>query len=1402
MTTTSRRRAGASVTALALATCALTALPVTFASPATAATAAATTAAIPAVTVTPNPWAASEPFEGWGTSLVWFANATGDYPAELRQQLYDLLFSADGLDLNIARYNIGGGNASDVVDYLRPGGAVEGWWKADTTGEQYGTTTTYADRAAMLAAWDADDPSDYDLSADATQRWWVQQLAADGQITHWETFANSAPYFMTESGYVSGGTNSSAEQLKPEAVDDFAAYLTHVTEALEDEYGIDVATIDPLNEPNTNYWGTTLTNGVPTGGRQEGMHVGPARQGDLIDALAAELADPATTTDAVVSAMDETNPGTFVTNWNGYDQATRDAIDQLNVHTYGTGSRVTVRDIAKSADKPLWMSEVEGSWVTGWNPSSIANGLGLAGRITDDLRELEPQAWVFWQPVEDRYNMEPSAENSNWGSVFVDLDCEYYDEGGTQVFKSARRVAAAGGDSTKVPECSIVTNTKFDTTRNFTHFIRPGDRLVPTSSTTATAAVSADGTATTVVYTNTGSTDLAVTLDLSRYGQVDAGATATPYVTTQSPADAPGQNALVAGTPVPVDAAARSVTLTLPARSVSSIVIDGVSGVADSAALLPDGGTVQLVGVQSGKALTATTSGVATTLTTPGTTAAAAAPQVWTVHAVDAASSTRESTRRVVLTDGTGRVLGATSAGTDLRTTSVDAAAGDPATRWILSTTDGSTFALVNEALGSALDVNGQSTAENASVGVYTSNGGPNQLWRARSTQATGSRPVTLATVAGVIPTLPSTVVPTYAWGTGVPAAVTWQLPDEDAWSATGQVVVHGTATDVYGGTVEAVATVDVGGYTVTDPVSVTTFAGASLASVRAAAPATVPARVGASSATFDAAVTWDWSGLTDGDLTEVGTVTVPGSATSNDPAAAPLPATLTVVLTARSTSNIATLPSTTASATFTESSAYSVDRTRNGDRTDKGWSNWKSSNKNASDTLTYTFGSTRQLTDATIWFYKDGSSTSWAQSVQAQYRDTTGTWVTVPGYETAVPVASPADGTAPVVTVPLGGVDATAVRFVLNAYANTHLIVSEVEVQASGPAASSVATLGALRLDGTTVPGFDPGVTAYTVDVDGAAFPTLVALPTDQAATVRVTQPTAENGGTGTVRVTAADGTTTATTTVTVVRHATVGTVEVLGTVKVGQTLTARVVTDPADATVALTWLVDGQRAGTGATFVVPSSAGGKALTVRAVASREGLVDGTAESVPVTVQPLSSDARLSALTLDGTPVVGFDPATTRYTVRSPGSAWPTLAATAADPAATLQVVQPADRKGTGTVTVTAEDGSRRVYTVVVQRQVALGEVTLRGSGQVGTRVTAVVQADPGRVHLAYAWAVDGRTVRDAHAATYVPRPADKGKTLTVTVTATARGYLDSEARTSTALVVTPRYPGHGWPWC
>lgn len=48
-------------------------------------------------------------FEGWGTSLCWWANRLG-YSETLTNQAADLFFGDDGLDLNIGRYNVGGGD--------------------------------------------------------------------------------------------------------------------------------------------------------------------------------------------------------------------------------------------------------------------------------------------------------------------------------------------------------------------------------------------------------------------------------------------------------------------------------------------------------------------------------------------------------------------------------------------------------------------------------------------------------------------------------------------------------------------------------------------------------------------------------------------------------------------------------------------------------------------------------------------------------------------------------------------------------------------------------------------------------------------------------------------------------------------------------------------------------------------------------------------------------------------------------------------------------------------------------------------------------------------------------------------------------------------------------------------
>ncbi|MDX3067482.1 RICIN domain-containing protein [Streptomyces scabiei] len=672
--TRTRRLFGAiGVTALATGTVmATTSLPM----------AHADTAAVASVTVRPDPSYKADSFEGWGTSLVWFANATGDYPPAIREKLADLLFGKDGLDLNIARYNIGGGNAPDVKDYLRAGGAVEGWWKAPA-----GTTRTDVDW------WDADDKNDWNKDADATQRWWVDRIKND--IDHWETFSNSPPWFMTESGYVSGGFDSSKDQLKADSVDDFAKYLVGATERLEKAHHIKVDTLDPFNEPNTNYWGTKLgADGLPTGGRQEGAHIGPELQQKVIKALAPVLKK--SRSDAEISAMDETNPSIFATNWNSYPKEVRDLVGQMNVHTYGTGQRTMVRDLAKAADKPLWMSEVEGDWGDGQSFTDMRPGLGLAQQMVDDLRELEPQAWVFWQPVEDYDNMKPggeSAKGGNWGSIQLSFSCK---------------------SSDTLKSCPIYTNTKFDTARNFTHYIKPGDRLIKTDDKSSTAAVAKKGKKATVVHVNSTTAPRAVTLDLSRFGDVGKHARVTPVVT-----DASGKLVRQKA----VDVRDKKATITVPAQSVTSFLISSVSGVAASAAELQDDHTYTLNGVQSGKNLALAADGKSLVIKNPN---AATAAQRWTLDRVGTGPTGNRT--RYVLTEAASHKRLAVRGGSLVA--EPDTGARDTATQWILSSTGDSTWTLVNTATGQLADVGGQSTNDGAGVGLWIPNSGTNQRWK------------------------------------------------------------------------------------------------------------------------------------------------------------------------------------------------------------------------------------------------------------------------------------------------------------------------------------------------------------------------------------------------------------------------------------------------------------------------------------------------------------------------------------------------------------------------------------------------------------------------------------------------------------------------------------------------
>ncbi|MBC9725438.1 glycoside hydrolase [Streptomyces sp. TRM68367] len=1009
-------------------------------------------AAADAVTVRIDPSYQQQEFEGWGTSLVWFANATGGYPDPIRKQLVDMLFGEDGLRLNIARYNIGGGNAPDVrKDYMKTGATMEGFWKAPE-----GTTREDTDW------WNPDNPDHWNWHADAGQRWWVDQIK--DKVTRWEAFSNSPPWFQTVSGYVSGGFDASTDQIRADRVDDFATYLTRVTDHLEKKHRIKFDTIAPLNEPNTNYWGTQLgPDGQPTGGRQEGAHAGPELQQKVVKALSRALADARTR--ATISAMDETNPSTFVQNWNAYDSSARAAVDQLNVHTYGTGMRTSARDSAKAADKKFWMSEVEGTWGTGTDFTGMEPGLGIASRIVDDMRELEPSAWVLWQPIEDSI---PQAEaGKNWGSIHIPFNCTAKDTPQT---------------------CPIRTNTKFNTIRNFTHHIRPGDHFVKVDDRSTVAAVRGSGRGATVVHVNNGTTPRAVTLDLSRFRHIVPGARVTPVVTSTD-------GALVRGTPVKVSNA--SATLTVPAKSVTSFLVDGVSGTDKDAALVQPGHEYRLQGAQSGKSLTPSDDGTGVVIRTNDPNAQS---QLWSVRKLTRGSDNRE--RYALVNAETGKRL----AVRDNEAVLEGSGGSGPEAQWIMSTTGDGTWTFVNAATGRLIDVAGRSTADGARVSAYPPTSNANQRWTVIDETALRTEPAKAFTVPGRAPELPATVRPVYRDGARGSLPVEWKLPSDSRWRTPGTVRVKGEATDVRGRTIPAEAVVTVDTIAATLPARAKTYTGG-----RPDLPATVVG-VGKNGGAPDLPVTWDPA--PDGAFADTGVTTLRG--TARVPDGTTVPATARVQVTEPRQANAARDENVTVGASFTES-GYSADRLRNGDLTEKAWSNWKPGTKNPSDTITFTLPEPRDLTRVVTHFHRDGSNVSFAQSLKVQVRQADGTWTDA---SDSVDVGT--EGT-PVADVPVtADGPVSAVRVVMTARPGGYITLGEIEVYAKAPGVSSDAAAGSIEVAGVPVNGFDPDRTDYRVTTARPDRAQVTATARDPYATVRVRR---EASATHVVTVSSEDG-------------------------------------------------------------------------------------------------------------------------------------------------------------------------------------------------------------------------------------------------------------------------------------
>ena len=314
-------------------------------------------------------------FEGWGTSLCWWAVKAGAWDEQNRNKLIGAIADPDtGLGYTIFRYNIGGG---------------------DQPGHNH---LDKGDGGAAVPGYKPTEKGDYDWTADPYQRTIALELAKRTKDPIFEAFSNSPPWWMTKSGCVSGSSDGS-DNLKPDYFDDFADYLSEVALHFKRDWGITFRTVEPFNEPSAGWW--------KANGGQEGCGF-KNNQSQMIIELGKALKAKGLFPETSVSAADETNIDDALRQFNGYSDEALSYMFQVNTHSYSGGnSRSGLFNAAFGKNKKTWQSETGPLHKSG--DENIA--LWMANVIIQDLRDLKASAWVDWQIGDPAENWRSLAMN-------------------------------------------------------------------------------------------------------------------------------------------------------------------------------------------------------------------------------------------------------------------------------------------------------------------------------------------------------------------------------------------------------------------------------------------------------------------------------------------------------------------------------------------------------------------------------------------------------------------------------------------------------------------------------------------------------------------------------------------------------------------------------------------------------------------------------------------------------------------------------------------------------------------------------------------------------------------------------------------------------------------------------
>jgi len=310
------------------------------------------------------------------------------------------------------------------------------------------------------------------------------------------------------------------ENLSKAYYDKYADYLSKVVQYFNTSLGIPFRTIEPFNESNPQDGGFNWPNGC-TSQCQEGANFLPQTQNTIIALLCKKLAGSATT----VSAPDENSIDTTIATYKNYDDATKACISQVNTHSYQGDKRdelckLVLGDVQghcmQTSNKRLWMSEYSNG-----GDSPINAALQLSLEINQDMNEMHPSAWVYWQAVESN-----EQGGKNYGLLRAPF-CSPNTDTTISGLNSKNDLCKSGNSK----PYSITQMKQYYAMANYSWFIRPGDLILNVDEGKHTlAAFDPRSHTLTIVATNDDTKDHSVTYNLQHFTSVTG--SVSPYTTS------------------------------------------------------------------------------------------------------------------------------------------------------------------------------------------------------------------------------------------------------------------------------------------------------------------------------------------------------------------------------------------------------------------------------------------------------------------------------------------------------------------------------------------------------------------------------------------------------------------------------------------------------------------------------------------------------------------------------------------------------------------------------------------------------------------------------------------------------------------------------------------------------